>query len=100
MKPLAPPICALAKCIALVVMVIVVGKPECVFGALTGQVSGTVTDGVSHAAIAGVKVVATSPSGTFNTVTNLRGGYAFVGITPDTYTLTFEKSGYALATVT
>src|SRR5471030_2972228 len=97
--PLAPRLRALRRLITLVIIVAGLIRPEIASAALTGQVSGTVTDGVTHAPLAGVKIVATSPSGTYNGITNVRGGYALVGLAPDTYTLTFEKTGYALATV-
>ena len=97
--PLAPHVRALCRLIAIAIILAGIFSPELASAALTGQVSGTVTDGVTHAPVAGVKIVATSPSGTYNGISNVRGGYALVGLAPDTYTLTFEKTGYALATV-
>src|SRR5476651_1616558 len=97
--PLAPHMHALCRLVAIAIILAGLVRPEFASAALTGQVSGTVSDGVTHAPVSGVKIVATSPSGTYNGITNVRGGYALVGLAPDTYTLTFEKTGYALATV-
>src|SRR4029077_14634350 len=87
------------SCLAIVLCLSLLAPPSVASAALTGQVSGTVTDGVTHAPVAGAKVTATSPSGTYSATTDAKGGYALVGVAPDTYTITFAKQGYALATV-
>jgi hypothetical protein len=60
-----------------------------------GIVSGTVTDDRTHVAVAGVAVVAKSPSATYRTTTDARGQYHFLSVLPDTYSLSLTKSGYA-----
>jgi hypothetical protein len=65
-----------------------------------GIVSGTVTDDRTHAPIAGVQVVAKSPSATYKTTTDARGQYRFLSMLPDNYSLSFVKSGYALYSTT
>lgn len=62
--------------------------------ATTGQISGSVTDGTTHAPIAGALVEAVSPSGHFSALTDAKGAYGFVGVTPDTYRVTATKTGY------
>ena len=59
-----------------------------------GIVSGTVTDDKTHVAVAGVDVVAKSPSATYHTTTDARGQYRFLSVLPDTYSLTYTKTGY------
>jgi hypothetical protein len=60
-----------------------------------GIVSGTVTDDKTHAPIAGVAVVAKSPSATYHTTTDAGGHYRFLSVLPDNYSLSFSKSTYA-----
>lgn len=60
-----------------------------------GIVSGTVTDDRTHAPLAGVRVVATSPSATYGTVTDGRGHFSFLSVLPDNYAVSFSRTGYA-----
>ena len=60
-----------------------------------GIVSGTVTDDRTRAPIAGVEVVAKSPSATYRTTTDAKGQYRFLSVLPDNYSVSFTKSGYA-----
>ena len=60
----------------------------------TGGISGIVTVLGTTTPIAGVKVTVTSPSQTASTMTDARGHFAFVSLTPDEYTISLEKSGY------
>lgn len=60
----------------------------------TGTISGTVTDATSGAPVAGVRVTASSLSQTQTTTTDTRGFYALQTLTPDTYTVSFQGSGY------
>jgi hypothetical protein len=62
--------------------------------ALTGQLTGTVVDAKTQAPLPGVRVVASSPSGQYNTVTDAKGTFSILGVLPDTYTLSFELKGY------
>ncbi len=65
----------------------------------TGTISGVVTDAQTGAPLAGVKVTATSPSGVKTTVTDSRGFYTLQQLSVDTYTVSFELSGYSSASV-
>ncbi len=60
-----------------------------------GLVSGTVTDDRSHAPVAGVAIVAKSPSATYRTATDAQGRYRFLSMLPDNYSLSFTHTGYA-----
>jgi hypothetical protein len=60
-----------------------------------GIVSGTVTDDRTHRPLAGVQVVAKSPSATYRTVTDAQGRYRFLSVLPDTYSISFSFVGYA-----
>ena len=62
--------------------------------ALSGQITGTVTDAVSHSALAGVKVVVASPSGTYAATTDANGKFSIVGVVPDTYNVSFQLARY------
>jgi hypothetical protein len=99
MRPLTAKHAASFSWQVIVALLLALALPARILAALTGQVSGHVQDAVTGAAIAGVKVVATSPSGTFTGTTDAKGSYALVGVAPDTYALTFEKNGYAITAV-
>ena len=64
-----------------------------------GEIVGTVTDGGSGAPLAGVHVTAQSPSGRFESTTDSRGVYSILGVLPDTYSVSFQRSGYAPASL-
>ncbi|MBC5825709.1 MAG: TonB-dependent receptor [Candidatus Eremiobacteraeota bacterium] len=65
----------------------------------TGGISGTVSAATGSAPLQGVAVTATSPSGTRSTTTDAKGFYAVDLLNPDTYTVTFSRSGYETATL-
>jgi Carboxypeptidase regulatory-like domain/TonB dependent receptor/TonB-dependent Receptor Plug Domain len=60
----------------------------------TGGVTGRVVDSANQAPIAGVTVIATAPSQTATSVTDASGSYRFLTLAPDTYSVTFTKTGY------
>jgi hypothetical protein len=60
----------------------------------TGVISGKVTAAQSGAPLAGVKVSAVAPTGTYSATTNATGFYSMFGVDADTYTLTFSATGY------
>jgi hypothetical protein len=60
-----------------------------------GIISGTVTDDRTHSPLAGVTVVAKSPSATYRTVTDGHGAYRFLSMLPDSYSISFSYAGYA-----
>ncbi|MBV9271335.1 MAG: TonB-dependent receptor, partial [Candidatus Eremiobacteraeota bacterium] len=56
-------------------------------------ISGSVSDD-SGAPVAGVNVTAVSPSARYTATTDSRGYYSITGVTPDTYTVSFQHEGY------
>jgi hypothetical protein len=65
----------------------------------TGSLTGTVAR-TGGAPIAGARVVATSPSQTVTTVTDDRGRFAFLSLSPDTYSIAVSKNGFDTSTTT
>jgi len=59
----------------------------------TGGISGRATSAEDGKPLAGVTVNAVSPSARYTGVTDASGFYSFAGVSPDTYTLSFQKSG-------
>ena len=60
----------------------------------TGTLTGTAVDASTSAPLAGAKVTAASPSAVVTQTTDASGRYTFLGLSPDTYTLSVEFSGY------
>jgi hypothetical protein len=60
----------------------------------TGGLRGRVVDGVTGAGLANVVVNAVSPSQSEVTRTNGSGEFAFISLSPDTYVVSAELSGY------
>ncbi len=64
------------------------------FASTVGVLSGRVTDATSNQPLADVKISAASPSGSYRTTTDAHGFYSLTGIYADTYTVSFQLSGY------
>ena len=62
----------------------------------TGGISGRVSD-QRGAPVAGVKVTVSSPSQISSAVSDARGFYSLLNLTPDTYTITASKDGFDTA---
>src|SRR6516165_9815202 len=60
----------------------------------TGVLRGTVSDASTAAPIAAATVTATSPSGTVTTTSDAAGHFAFLSLSPDTYTVSVQKQDY------
>ena len=60
----------------------------------TGGVTGRVVDAETHQPLAGVLVTATSPSQSATSTSDPSGTFRFLSLRPDTYTISFSKSGY------
>lgn len=60
----------------------------------TGSISGHVRDSKSDAPLVGARVTVAAPSQTAIDVTTATGAFAFVSLSPDTYTVTAEHAGY------
>jgi len=61
----------------------------------TGNITGTLTDTTTGKAVADAKIGAVSPSQSATTTTDAGGHFTFLGLAPDTYTVSAEKQGYA-----
>jgi hypothetical protein len=70
------------------------------FAGTTGTINGTVTDADSKLPLSGVTVNAVSPTGRYVGSTDARGFFAFNGVSPDTYTVSFELKGFQPQTIT
>lgn len=64
----------------------------------TGTVLGTIL-GPSREPVADARVEAVAPAGRYAAASDAFGRFALIGMTPDTYTITVEKNGYAPATI-
>src|SRR6516162_793528 len=60
----------------------------------TGTLRGSVIDARSHAPIAGVRVIAESPSQIARTTTDAAGQFRFISLVPETYVVRAERAGY------
>ncbi len=79
-----------------IVVVTIAGCFTCLpaLAGTTGTITGTVRDAESGAPIGNVRVTATAASGSQSTTTNSAGFYSLQALIPDSYTLTFQSSGY------
>jgi hypothetical protein len=68
--------------------------PHAALAGTTGTIAGVVTDVATGAPIANVHVTAASSSQTESTTTNSAGFYSLQALTPDTYTVSFQGTGY------
>ena len=68
--------------------------PQAALAGTTGTIAGVVTDAATGAPLANVRVTAASPSQTESTTTNNTGFYSLQALTPDTYTVSFQGTGY------
>ena len=60
----------------------------------TGNISGTVTT-ANGQGVPNVNVVAVAPAGRYTAKTDAKGFFSIVGVSPDTYSVTFSSSGYS-----
>src|SRR5579872_2257900 len=74
-------------------LLVTTGQATRTLAGTTGGINGTVTDNAGHP-IAAADIAAVAPSYRTKTTTGTNGFYALSGLPPDTYALTFSKSGY------
>ena len=79
---------------ALLLLVIFACQETWALASVTGGLSGTVLDAETSAPIAGVQVIAASPSQSATTTTDASGRFTFLTLAPDTYTVSISKAGY------
>jgi len=85
--------------IATLVLVSFVLQGTMVLAGTTGTLTGVVEDASTKAPIAGVKVTVASPAQTATATTDASGRFTFLSLSPDTYLVSAEKSGYDTATL-
>jgi hypothetical protein len=68
-------------------------RPAIAAEATTGTISGTVVD-ASGLQLANVKVTAASPSARAAVLSDAKGAFSFLGLPPDSYTVSVELAGY------
>jgi hypothetical protein len=66
----------------------------------TGTLSGTITDSKTGLPIAAVMVNAVSPTGSYKATTDSKGFFSLAGVNPDTYSVSFQLTGYESLTIT
>ena len=79
---------------AVSVLVSMLCQGTLVLAGTTGQVTGTALDAATNAPLAGAKVTIASPSQSATATTDARGRFAFLSLSPDTYTVSVELTGY------
>ncbi len=60
----------------------------------TGGLRGRVVDATTNTGVAGATVTATSPTQSASTTTDASGGFSFITLAPDTYTVSAQIQGY------
>jgi len=68
--------------------------PSAALAGTTGGVTGRVVDATTRQPVSGVSVTILSPSQSATTATDGLGVYRFLSLPPDTYTLSFARTGY------
>lgn len=79
-------------CVCSLILVLVGKTPARAAEATTGAITGVVVAGGTP--IADAHVRAASPSGMYDVTTNARGRFTMLGVTPDTYSVSVQASGY------
>lgn len=65
----------------------------------TGSLTGVVVDASTNRPLAGVRVVADSPSQNASVVTDRTGHFSFLSLSPDSYRLTASADGHDTSSV-
>jgi hypothetical protein len=75
-------------------------RPADAAGGTTGALRGNVVSQETGAALAGVSIVAISPSGTYRATTDAHGFFILLQMPTDTYELSITKAGYSAQVLT
>ena len=92
------PIRAAAAIVAAAILAVSL-QPATATAGTTGSIVGRLVDAKSGAAVAGATVTVASPSQTERSSSDAGGGFRFLSLSPDTYTLTIERSSYETVTL-
>jgi Carboxypeptidase regulatory-like domain/TonB dependent receptor len=84
---------------ALLLAFVLCSMPSAFAQTITGNIQGTVTASQANTKLAGVTVTAVAPSGRYTATTDSNGFFSINGVTPDTYNVTFTRTGYETYTV-
>ena len=88
----------LVRLVVLVASLVALFPPAATPGT-TGFLSGTLRDSETHAPVEGALISAVSPSQSASTITDSKGGFSFVSLAPDTYTISAGKDGFDPSTL-
>jgi hypothetical protein len=89
-----------AMAAALVLAFVLCSMPSAFAQVTTGTIQGTITASQGNTKLAGVQVTATAASGRYTATTDPNGFFTMSGVTPDTYNITFSRTGYETFTLT
>ncbi len=85
---------------AILALALFAGAMGTLVAGTTGTINGTVTDVKSGTPLEGVTVAAVSPTGRYSTTTDKKGFFSFIGVSVDTYNVSFELKGFQSFTAT
>ncbi|HTD37265.1 MAG TPA: TonB-dependent receptor [Candidatus Limnocylindrales bacterium] len=88
-----------AMTFALLLAFVLCSMPSAFAQVITGTIQGTVTSSQGNTKLAGVQVTAQAPSGRYTATTDPNGFFSINGVTPDTYNITFTRTGYETFTL-
>ncbi|HEV3154831.1 MAG TPA: TonB-dependent receptor, partial [Candidatus Baltobacteraceae bacterium] len=80
--------------IALIAAIVTCLMPANAFAGTTGTLRGRVIDSGTRAPVAGATVVVASAAQSATATTDSGGNFAFISLTPDSYTVSVQKTGY------
>jgi hypothetical protein len=89
-----------ALAVAMILAFVLCSMPSAFAQVITGNIQGTITSSQGNTKLAGVQVTAAAPSGRYTATTDATGFFSIQGVTPDTYSITFSRTGYETFTLT
>jgi len=88
-----------ALALTLLLAFVLCNTPSAFAQVITGTIQGTITDSQGNTKLAGVQVAAVAPSGRYSATTDNNGFFSMNGVTPDTYSVSFSRTGYETYTL-